>query len=959
MDSIESPYRLLVERLPAVIFLDNADATQETVYINPRLGELLGYSPDEWNHKLWIDSIHPDDRIRVLNEDRYTNATHEPFLAEYRLRRRDGRYIWVREETSAITDASNKPRYWLGIFLDITEQKKADDAIRRRDAILEAVGFAAEQFLKSQNWEDCIGKVLARVGKATEASRVYIFKKHLSPTNQILASQIFEWCDLGIESQVDNPRMQNEAMIEAGFGRLVDLFDRGFSDFGLVRALPPEEQVEYIAQGILSYVCVPLQVGDSWWGYIGIDDCLRERIWSATEVEALRTAANVLGAAIQRQLVETGLISSEERFSKAFHASPIATCITTFSDGHFVDANDAYLRLSEWDRDELMRRPAMDLGIYPSVEDRNQFLERLTHGQILKGQDYKFRTATGETRDTLTFYELIQLGGETCILSMYHDISDKKHAEEEVKRRADEFAGLYETSRALSMHHDLDEILYAILHRASALLNAPNCAITLYNETLDDLVIAATIGPDLPVGTHRPLRDGMVGCVAQTLQPLIVNDYQSWEGRSPLYDGLPYCAVMGVPMLYQGKLIGVLDVAEIHPATRKFNEADLNLLSLFAGQAAAAIFNARLFEAERYRRLQADTLREATAALTVSLDLSVTLELILDLMAKFAPYDSASIFLMRDGQLEITAARGLPEEHHFIGKRIPLTPKWKELVSTSRHLILANAQEEPGFEKWAGTETIRGWMAIPLIAHNTTIGFLDYDSRSIGIYSEDQAGHIQTFANEAAVAIENARLVEDLRLSNLELMFSYDSTLEGWGRALEMRDKETHGHTLRVTKLTLALAKYMNIPEESLIHIRRGVLLHDIGKIAIPDRILKKTGPLTESDWNKMRMHPKFAFDLIQPISYLRPAIDIPYCHHECWDGKGYPRGLKGEEIPLAARIFSVVDVWDALRYDRSYRKAWPREQTIQHLRNEAGKRFDPNVVEAFLEMINGAEFEF
>jgi len=167
-----------------------------------------------------------------------------------------------------------------------------------------------------------------------------------------------------------------------------------------------------------------------------------------------------------------------------------------------------------------------------------------------------------------------------------------------------------------------------------------------------------------------------------------------------------------------------------------------------------------------------------------------------------------------------------------------------------------------------------------------------------------------------------------------------------------LRDKETEGHTQRVTELTLKLARAMGLTNSDLVHIRRGALLHDIGKMGVPDGILFKEGPLTEEEWKIMRQHPRFAYEMLSPIEYLRPALDIPYCHHEKWDGSGYPRGLKGEEIPLAARLFAVVDVYDALTSDRPYRPAWPRQKTLEHIRQLSGSHFDPQVVETFMELL-------
>lgn len=186
-----------------------------------------------------------------------------------------------------------------------------------------------------------------------------------------------------------------------------------------------------------------------------------------------------------------------------------------------------------------------------------------------------------------------------------------------------------------------------------------------------------------------------------------------------------------------------------------------------------------------------------------------------------------------------------------------------------------------------------------------------------------------------------------------ELARAYDATLEGWSRALDLRDHETEGHSRRVTEMTIRLARRLGITGSALEHIRRGALLHDIGKMGIPDRILLKPGPLDADEWHVMRQHPTMAYELLAPIPYLHEALDIPWCHHERWDGTGYPRGLAGDAIPLAARIFAVVDVWDALSNDRPYRKASPPPEVIAHLKLLGGSHFDPVVLAAFLELLH------
>lgn len=192
----------------------------------------------------------------------------------------------------------------------------------------------------------------------------------------------------------------------------------------------------------------------------------------------------------------------------------------------------------------------------------------------------------------------------------------------------------------------------------------------------------------------------------------------------------------------------------------------------------------------------------------------------------------------------------------------------------------------------------------------------------------------------------------NLEIAHIELKAAYDATIEGWSRAMDLRDRETEGHTQRVTELTLKLAALAGIDQTELVHIRRGALLHDMGKLGIPDSILLKPDKLSTDEWELMRQHPQLAYDMLYPIEYLHPALDIPYCHHEKWDGSGYPRRLKGEQIPLSARIFAVVDVWDALTSDRPYRRALGRAEVLEYIKEQSGKHFDSQIVELFLQVI-------
>ena len=349
-------------------------------------------------------------------------------------------------------------------------------------------------------------------------------------------------------------------------------------------------------------------------------------------------------------------------------------------------------------------------------------------------------------------------------------------------------------------------------------------------------------------------------------------------------------------------------------------------------------------------------LREIDQSITGSIDLRITLKVLLDHVAFQLSVDAADILLFnhftqtfdyaagrgfRTAALQKTRLRlgeGFAGKAAHEGRLIFISDLGSELDGLSRAPLLP----DEGFRSYCG---------VPLISKGKMYGVLEIFHRSQLNSDPDWFGFLETLAGQAAIAIDNATLFIELQRSNLDLNLAYDATLTGWGKALELRDKETQGHTQRVAGLSEILGRAMGLSDAQLGYARQGALLHDIGKMGIPDSILLKVGPLTAEEWDIMRKHPSFAYEMLSPVKYLRPALDIPYCHHEKWDGTGYPRGLKGEEIPLVARIFAVVDVWDALTSDRPYRPAWTEEATLAYIDEQAGKHFDPAVVHVFLKL--------
>lgn len=357
------------------------------------------------------------------------------------------------------------------------------------------------------------------------------------------------------------------------------------------------------------------------------------------------------------------------------------------------------------------------------------------------------------------------------------------------------------------------------------------------------------------------------------------------------------------------------------------------------------------------RRLNA--LRAIDLAILSTTDGAHALKVVADETRAQLRVDAAVILLFnkRTRQLEIGAATGLhrpaPE-----GYSLPIGVSLSGQAARERRTIsapdLAEVEPSDSAELFRSADGTQSAYATPIVAKDQLLGVLLVEFRTTFRADYDWLGFFEALAGQAAMAIDSGQAFGDLQRANHDLGLAYETTIEGWSRAMDLRDKETEGHTLRVTQTTVELGSRAGLTSAEMVHVRRGALLHDIGKMGVPDGILLKPGKLTDEEWAVMRQHPQIAYDLLKPIPYLRPALDIPYCHHEKWDGTGYPRRLKGVQIPRAARLFAVVDVWDALRSDRPYRRAWPDDEVYKHIREQSGTHFDPDAVDLFLQVMQG-----
>lgn len=350
-------------------------------------------------------------------------------------------------------------------------------------------------------------------------------------------------------------------------------------------------------------------------------------------------------------------------------------------------------------------------------------------------------------------------------------------------------------------------------------------------------------------------------------------------------------------------------------------------------------------------------LRSIDLAIASSLDLNLTLSVVLNQVVIQLNVDAADILLYTAQKNTLEFAQGVGFRTDALRHtRLSIGEGYAGRAALKREIVrVPNLQygkmgflKSPSFSE----EGFLAYFGIPLIAKGQVRGVMEIFHRTALSPDSEWLEFMETLAGQAAIAVENAILFKELQRSNFDLNLAYNTTIEGWSRALDLRDRDTEGHTQRVTDLALKLARRLGLGEGELVHIRRGAILHDIGKMAIPDSILLKPSPLTADEWEIIRQHPRFAFELLTPISYLGPALDIPHYHHEKWDGTGYPHGLRENQTPLYARLFAVVDVYDALTSERPYRPAWTKENALAYIRDQAGQHFDPAIAMEFLAMI-------
>jgi PAS domain S-box-containing protein len=652
----------------------------------------------------------------------------------------------------------------------------------------------------------------------------------------------------------------------------------------------------------------------------------------------------------ERKMAENAVRQSEERYRR------VTELISNFIYAEGIDEHgrreiewltDSFTRITGYTDDEFQHGSWQKELCLPL--DQPELLSRWD--RIIAGEqqvmEFRIRAKDGSIH-WLRNYEYPEWDPANKrvvrVFGAAQDITDKKDRE----REQETFVNLATALRSANLRPQMFKV---ILEQTISILSAQGAALALLEPGRNIGIVELTVGEiDFSAGQRFAPGEGFVG-------QMIADSMKHIDQQFPVQPVvcLPTenhltVALTGIPLVQKEIVIGALFVAR----QQAFPDSDLRILTAIAEMAASSLHRAALHEETERQVQHLAALHTIDKTITSNTEIQTTLMVVLDQAILQLNVDASAIYLYDAAtqSLSLTAWQGQyltpPSIYRsncmdFLAKRVT----W-ESQAARVSLRMDTSSLEGGFLDWMRREGFIACLSIPLLAKGRVHGVLELYRREELPIDPQWNDFVETLAHQTAIAIENASLLHTLQRSHEELQLAYDRTLEGWAKALELRDKETEGHSQNVTQMTLRLAKSLKISNEELIHIRRGALLHDIGKMGIPDSILLKPGPLTPDEWQIMRQHPAYAYQLLASIPYLRTALDIPYCHHEHWDGSGYPNGLKGEQIPLSARIFSIVDVWEALSSDRPYRKAWSPPRIRDYLCEQRGKQFDPQIVDVF-----------
>jgi PAS domain S-box-containing protein/putative nucleotidyltransferase with HDIG domain len=704
--------------------------------------------------------------------------------------------------------------------------------------------------------------------------------------------------------------------------------------------------------------------------------------------EPKRLAQELIATANQSRLALLSVIEDQKNTEEELRISEekYRGLVTEVSDGIFVTdetgkvtfANPALARIHGFELpDQLLGRTFQEFVAAPMLDEVNKYFKQIVEG--------------GLPQEALTT-ELVHPDGTHAVVEVIasckqdgdkvrgthgvvRDITERTKREEEIRSRNEELATLYQLSRALADANDLENVIELVNRNTVESIRTTFACIALME---DGELVPRAVYPirymehHLILGDRQPIT-ALPVCqrVMDKNEPVILQagnpEEISSDERATLMLNFAQsvCLVplrIGDPAQHLSQELGLLILGEARQEKREpFTPEKIRLARSIGDQAAAAIRRMLLREQAGHRLQRLASLSEIDRTIASNFDLRVSLQVILKHVIEQLRVDAADVLVFNNRTKVLEYVIGSGYRSLAVERmRQPLGEGQAGRATLERQIVqipnIAISGADFAHRDLLKAEDIAAYFAVPLITKGQVVGVLEICHRTPLNPNVEWLDFLSTMAGQTAIAIENVHMFENLQKSTDELELAYDATIEGWSRALDLRDKETEGHTQRVTGMSVKLARMFGLSESDLVKVRWGALLHDIGKMGVPDNILLKPGSLTDEEWVVMKKHPALAYEMLLPIRYLQGALDIPYCHHEKWDGSGYPRGLKGEQIPLSARIFAVVDVWDALISDRPYRPAWSKEKAREHIQSGGGTHFDPQVLDAFLKIEEAAD---
>lgn len=943
--------------------------------------ELIGQSIDLLN----LEPGTPSERAAYVESIRRTGVLRLEALH----RHKDGHIFPVETSTSLINVGGRQ--LILGIDRDVSERKRAAAEIAQRADQFAALYETARDLSEQNSLQTLLETIVERATTLLGAPEGEIFLYDPAHLDLRVVVVKGSHVPLGMRMQMGEGLAGRVAQTHAPL--IVDDYQQW-----------PQRTPQLWNVAITACLTVPMLFGGELIGVLGVNETNLNRKFNETDVRLLSLFASQAASAVHntRLLEET-----QQRAAQLSTLNGIGRAISTLQNidelleliyhevQHSLQLDVFYVGLYDVETNQFAYRLMYDEGV-PYKEQAGTLLRNTHLGQVVHDatpillnrtiEELKARAARGRLANvdkpsasllfvplqigqriigamsaqsyTLNAYTQDDLTLLTGIASQAAIAIENARLFEETNQRVVELTVFTRISAKLRMAQSLDEMLPGLLDEMLTVLNAQIGSIWLYDAALDAMKL--TVGrdwfPDSPMLLKRG--EGIPGHVLATDNLYVATEMKSDPAvLEQMRPSIPVGANgICVPIRAGDDFSGVVFV--IIEAPREFTSDEIRLLETLALMGGGTIHRMRLYEQTENQIRFLGALRAIDMAISGSVDLRTTLNILLDQVVTQLNVHASCVLLLNShtNTLEYAAARGF-KTRGVERSRLRVGLGLAGRAALERRTVtvpdLQGAALDAVWSQLVGAEKFVAYYGVPLISKGRVTGVLEIFHREPITPTAEWLNFLDALAGQAAIAIDNATLFQEIQRSNIELALAYDATIEGWSQALDLRDKETEGHSQRVTEGTVALARRMGLTDKELVQIRRGALLHDIGKMGIPDNILLKPGPLTEQEWVVMRLHPVYAFEFLGGITYLRPALDIPYCHHEKWDGSGYPRGLRGQEIPLSARIFAVVDVWDALRSDRPYRKAWEENAIREHLLNEASKQFDPAVVQAFLDMLD------